>query len=575
MASWTAKAMDGLNVSMSQLDSSRLRDLVDIIGDGKGEIDAFNDNYKRAQQELTKEFRLTQGEAVGLLNAIENMASAKGPEAVAAASRRLNGLLLTIYGTVQDIPPKFRDMAEGAAKVDVAASEIIGTLEGVAGASSRLARSAEADAQKMLAKLQAEITLRETVLRYGKDSVQVAALTAAQGHDVYIEYLKTLDVTESMKAELLAAHDKAAALAATDMTPGIAAAAGSAAQLAKNLNISLQAASRILALGGGKKQVILDPRDPRFDPVAAEMEKIKGEYGRVSPFDPARNTPPKTRTGSATTAIDKQRKAVEDLIAQQQLELALLRETDPVRQEMLRNREALAGATDAERGEVEKLIAARIREQAAMERLQWVSDQTGNSLIDALMGGANAGEKLIETLKRAALEALVLGKGPLAGMFGMSGSLVGGLFGGFDLFSGPAIGTLGLPFADGGMIHGPGSGTSDEVPIWASNGEFMMNARATARYRHLLEAMNSGSPVPGFGMPAFAAGGAIGGGAAPGGGFNAASAPQINLDLRGVQGSDEVERRAYEGMKAALKEYDREILPGSFARIKRDPRRTN
>lgn len=44
-----SKAMDGLNVSLSQLDSRRLRELVDIVSDGKGEIDAFNDNYKRAE----------------------------------------------------------------------------------------------------------------------------------------------------------------------------------------------------------------------------------------------------------------------------------------------------------------------------------------------------------------------------------------------------------------------------------------------------------------------------------------------------------------------------------------------
>lgn len=46
--------------------------------------------------------------------------------------------------------------------------------------------------------------------------------------------------------------------------------------------------------------------------------------------------------------------------------------------------------------------------------------------------------------------------------------------------------------ATGGYITGPGTGTSDDVPIWASNGEYMINARSTAKYRRELEAINGG-----------------------------------------------------------------------------------
>ena len=37
-------------------------------------------------------------------------------------------------------------------------------------------------------------------------------------------------------------------------------------------------------------------------------------------------------------------------------------------------------------------------------------------------------------------------------------------------------------FAEGGLVVGPGTGTSDSVPIWGSNGEFMMKAAAVKRY---------------------------------------------------------------------------------------------
>lgn len=46
--------------------------------------------------------------------------------------------------------------------------------------------------------------------------------------------------------------------------------------------------------------------------------------------------------------------------------------------------------------------------------------------------------------------------------------------------------------ATGGYISGRGSGTSDSIPAWLSNGEFVVNAAQTARFRPLLEAINSG-----------------------------------------------------------------------------------
>jgi TP901 family phage tail tape measure protein len=72
-----------------------------------------------------------------------------------------------------------------------------------------------------------------------------------------------------------------------------------------------------------------------------------------------------------------------------------------------------------------------------------------------------------------------------------------------SVYSGPLLG--GQKRAAGGMVTGPGSGTSDDVPIMASNGEFVMNARATAANRGLLEAINTG----GHGMAAFAKGGHV------------------------------------------------------------------
>lgn len=64
---------------------------------------------------------------------------------------------------------------------------------------------------------------------------------------------------------------------------------------------------------------------------------------------------------------------------------------------------------------------------------------------------------------------------------------------------------FGGAFATGGLISGPGTGTSDSVPILASNGEFVVNAAATRKNFALLNYLNgTGS------LPRFATGGAIG-----------------------------------------------------------------
>jgi hypothetical protein len=45
--------------------------------------------------------------------------------------------------------------------------------------------------------------------------------------------------------------------------------------------------------------------------------------------------------------------------------------------------------------------------------------------------------------------------------------------------------------ADGGTIHGPGSSTSDSVPIWASAGEEMIRAASAGFDRPFLKAYNA------------------------------------------------------------------------------------
>ncbi len=221
---------------------------------------------------------------------------------------------------------------------------------------------------------------------------------------------------------------------------------------------------------------------------------------------------------AAAAAAREETDAVADLIAQLQLDLDLAREHDPAQKEMIRNREVLASATAAERAEIEQLITLREEEAAAQQRLDETRDMTGDTVrdfFDAWREGGDAGiaalQRLEDKLWDVAMQALIFGEGPLGMLFG------GGLMGLLGFKGGGEI----PGYDSGGMIYGHGGPKDDRIlmmtskgPIKGSAGEFMVNAEATAKYRPLLEAINSGAPLPGF-----AQGGAI----SSGGGWSMAA----------------------------------------------------
>ena len=96
----------------------------------------------------------------------------------------------------------------------------------------------------------------------------------------------------------------------------------------------------------------------------------------------------------------------------------------------------------------------------------------------------------------------------------------GGGGGGGGLFSSFLSGMIGK--ATGGEIYGPGTGTSDSVPIWASRGEFVVRSAAVAQpgVRELLHTINQGLRTPPLAAvrgPRFAMGGEVSGGFVLGG----------------------------------------------------------
>ena len=194
--------------------------------------------------------------------------------------------------------------------------------------------------------------------------------------------------------------------------------------------------------------------------------------------------------------------------------------------------ELLTAAKRADR-DITPELTAQIGEYAtksaaaatALEQVRQSSQQSfalqgfaGNEIVNALDSMATRGatvssifSNLTASLTRAALQATIMGSGPLAGLFGtaaapgtnMAGGLIGGLFEGSanspaagaqgpTLASGGLFASLGklLGLSDGGEVRGAGTSTSDSILARLSNGEFVVNAAAASRHRGLLEQIN-------------------------------------------------------------------------------------
>jgi hypothetical protein len=172
--------------------------------------------------------------------------------------------------------------------------------------------------------IQQQLALQKLAAEKGEKSAEYLRLQAIQRKFNTEQQIKSLDLEDWQKKKLIEINKElidgqlalelsalaAEQLAEIDIEKGIAQAATRAGQLAKELGLSFETAKKMLALGlGGKKELILDPRDPRYNSTAATAARLRGEAGTVSPFDPSRQ--PKGVT--ATTSGGKEDPAIKML----------------------------------------------------------------------------------------------------------------------------------------------------------------------------------------------------------------------------------------------------------------------
>lgn len=153
-----------------------------------------------------------------------------------------------------------------------------------------------------------------------------------------------------------------------------------------------------------------------------------------------------------------------------------------------------------------QLVDATNKAADAQAMLNDLSADALGGFVSDLRSGVSAAQALANALGNLADRMLDVA---LNSLFDASGG--GGLaklFGG--LAKGGPVTPLGMGgigrAATGGSIRGPGSGTSDSIPMMLSNGEYVVNAKQAAKFAPLLEAINAGK------VGAMAVGGAVGGG---------------------------------------------------------------
>ena len=386
--------------------------------------------------------------------------------------------------------------------------------------------AAAAAASKMKSDLDAEAKIVQLTAQYGAQSLEVAYARAAAERDVYEATLAAQGITGTTADEMMRSWDAARGIAAVNIAAGIGSAASQAQFLAAQLGVSLDHAVALMGLSGRGGQ----STTPRAQPLSFGGASLSAEpnfggatlgFGDLNRLGSGVNLPSSPTSAPKGAGGGGEVQSIRDLIAAQERELEVLRETDPVKQELLQYSEELARATPAEREQLEALIRTRRSEKDALEAVNAAQEEVRStaksSFLDLVKGATSFRDALTTVLSKLAEMAA-------SSVFDSlwSPSSTGGSTGGSRAGKGVVGSLLGsiFGFADGGRIGGTGGPREDNQLIWGSSGEFVVNAAATAANLPLLEAINAGAPgdalmswARGAGLLAFADGGQVGGAA--------------------------------------------------------------
>lgn len=246
--------------------------------------------------------------------------------------------------------------------------------------------------------LRQKLVLEQEIARSGKDSAAVRRMTLEQEvsnyNRVIDQQVKNNELTETQGRLLKEQNALVAQLAETSGKVNFSSAEESAQRLADKLGISLELARKLAGMGyGQEKKVVLDPRDPNYDPIAAGMQDF--DYGTVSPFDPSRQPKEETSRGrSGGGGGSSAERRIEQLTQSLMTEQEKVEEWRTTQLELLqqygdKELEIIGGQTEA-RLRIEQEYADRmadIRQQERSVRLTETSSMFSSLASLAALGG--------------------------------------------------------------------------------------------------------------------------------------------------------------------------------------------
>lgn len=190
--------------------------------------------------------------------------------------------------------------------------------------------------------------------------------------------------------------------------------------------------------------------------------------------------------------------------ARQDLDNALAEGVSPGGLTELQNRIGMLDQLKLKAGELNQVNLDNIKNQFRDlgETVKGVAQDALGQFFDDIFTGTKSAEDAFKDMVKTIIKAIaqMVAKMLVARLISM---IFGGFGGGKGAPGGggggsyfAAKGGLVKAFAGGGPVHGPGTGTSDDVPAWLSNNEFVLTAATVDNWgEDFLHSMNSGSPA--------------------------------------------------------------------------------
>lgn len=261
-------------------------------------------------------------------------------------------------------------------------------------------------------------------------------------------------------------------------------------QVQTKLNTTLDSgAAKITALGDASKESS-DKLDELKRKQEQYIEGLDSEYERIQANNGGAREQVRAWYQEQLITLDKLGLKYEDFSSR--IETIFDDRMSKAREKDLANAEDWASGVKRALNSIEKesMSAADMAESTLTGAFDKASDALADFVLTGKFDFKEFARSIISDIVRMIAKQLIL-------------NAVRDAFGGFAN-GGLVVNGGQIPaFAEGGRIHGPGTGTSDSILVKVSNGEYIVNAKATSDYLPLLQRINAGQ------MPAFSDGGMV------------------------------------------------------------------